>query len=119
MELAMSLNYLQKQRKSKTLRSLESAAELCANAGFHHVDFTPDYQTDDWLERAHQAREILDRANISVEQTHAPFNRYGGYDRKMFPEYYRRVFEASKIVGAKYVVVHADEYQTVDRYDEK
>ena len=30
-----------------------------------------------------------------------------------------RLFEASKILGAKYVVIHCDEYRTVDHYDEK
>jgi len=117
MELSMSLNYLQKMRKTEEVRSLASAAEMCRNAGFRHVDYTPEYMNDDWEACAYRAREALDRTGIAVEQTHAPFNRYGNYDPEMFFEYYRRLFEASKIVGAKYVVVHADEYRTVDRYD--
>lgn len=119
MELSMSLGYLRKMRGTNELRDFEKAVELCRNAGFRHVDYSPDYKRDDWEERAHIDREILDRAGISVEQTHAPFNRYRQYDDSVFPTYYRRLFEASKIVGAKYVVVHADEYRTVDRYDEQ
>lgn len=117
MQLSMSLNYLRKQRKTNELRSLEESARLCRNAGFEHVDFSPEYRADDWKEQAYHAREVLDRLGIAVEQTHAPFNRYGTYPEELFPEYYRRLFEASNIVGAKYVVVHADEYRTVDHYD--
>lgn len=119
MELSISLGYLQKVRGQETPRSLETAAALCKREGFSYVDFTPEFKTHDWLEKAHAAREILDRTGITVEQTHAPFNRYGSHDPKLFPTYYKRVFEASRILGAKYVVVHADEYRTVDRYDPK
>ena len=117
MELSMSLNYLQKTRRADETRALESAAEMCRNAGFRYVDYTPEFMAEDWETQAYRAREILDRAGIAVEQTHVPINRYGAYDPEAFPVYYRRVFEASKIVGAKYVVVHADEYRTTDRYD--
>lgn len=117
MKLAILLNYLNKTRNPDEQRSLEAAAQLCRNAGFEYVDYTPEYQADDWKEQAYQARETLDRLGIIVEQTHAPMNRYGAHDPEMFPVYYDRLFEASRIVGAKYVVVHADEYRTVDHYD--
>ncbi len=101
------------------MRSIEQVSKLCADAGFWYVDHTPDFVSDDWQEKALREREILDRAGITVEQTHAPYNRYGAHPDELFEEYYRRLFEASKIMGAKYVVVHADEYRTVDHYDEK
>lgn len=119
MELSIYLNYLQKMRNNTELRDLNTAAALCRSAGFQYVDYMPDFEADDWKIRAHRAREILDLAGICVEQTHAPINRYGGYDPDLFPVYFKRLFKASKIVGAKYVVVHADEYRTVDHYDPK
>ena len=119
MELSLSLNYLLRQRGTDVLRDFEKAAALCRGAGFRFVDYSPDYIHDDWEERAGRDREILDRIGIRVEQTHAPMNRYGWYDPDFFAVCYRRLFEASRIVGAKYVVVHADEYRTTDHYDEK
>lgn len=119
MELSFSLNYLMQNSRGEKIRDIESAAKICRAAGFEHVDYSPDFVSDDLAEKARRDREILDKAGISVEQTHAPFNRYRKHREDMFPVYYRRTFEASKILGAKYVVVHADEYRTVDRYDEK
>jgi len=119
MELAMSLDYLGKMRGTDEKRGFEAMASMCREAGFRYVDYTPDFRSDDWEKRAQADREILDRAELMVEQTHAPFNRYGQHPEELFAAYYRRVFEASKILGAKYVVVHADEYRTVDHYDEK
>ncbi len=119
MELSFSLDYLLKQRGTKEKRDFAKAAALCRNAGFQYVDYSPDYKADDWREKALREKEILDRTGIIVEQTHAPFNRYGTHPEELFGEYYRRLFEASAIMGAKYVVVHADEYRTVDHYDEQ
>ncbi len=117
MELCMSLNYLLKTRTGEAPRSHEAAARLCATAGFRFVDYTPNLHADDWRERALRDRETLDAAGIAVEQTHAPFNRYGSYDPDEFGRLFARAFEASALMGAKYVVVHADEYRVTDRYD--
>ena len=119
MELSLSLEYLLKQRGSSALRDFGQAAALCRDAGFRYVDYSGPYLREDWEARAHAQRDMLDAAGIAVEQTHAPFNRYGSYDEKDFWAYYRRLFETSAILGAKYVVVHGDEYPTVDHYDEK
>ena len=116
MDLSISLNYFLNMRNGGK-RSLAAAAGFISGAGFRYADYTPDFRSDDWEKKARSDREILDAAGITVEQTHAPFNRYRTHDEKMFPEYCMRLFKASKIVGAKYVVVHADEYRTVDRYD--
>lgn len=119
MELSFSLDYLRKKRETESLRSIEDMAKLCSEAGFRYVDYSPDFCADDWEKLAYHDREVLERAGICVEQTHAPFNRYRRYRREDFPVYYRRLFEASEILGAKYVVVHADEYSTTSgRYDQ-
>ena len=118
MKLSFSLDYLRKKREVTSPRSIEDMAALCHSAGFRYVDYSPDFRADEWEKLAHHDRLALDRAEIRVEQTHAPFNRYRQYRDEDFPVYYRRLFEASKILGAKYVVVHADEYRTVSgRYD--
>ena len=119
MELSISLNYLMLRRGTSERRRIEEAADICRKSGFKYVDYTPEFCSDEWAKIAAHDREALENASITVEQTHAPFNRYCQYDDGMFFEYYKRVFEASKILGAKYVVVHADEYRTKDRYDEK
>lgn len=119
MELSLCLNYLRKRRGSASLRSMEETAKLAADAGFMLADYTPDFEAENWREMAAHDFETLSKYGIRVEQTHAPFNRYRTYDQADFKKLYRNEFEASKIVGAKYVVVHADEYRTGDRYDEK
>jgi len=119
MELSISLEYLRRQRGTKALRDFGQTVKLCREAGFRFVDYSGPYRTEDWKAQAYVQREILDKAGIAVEQTHAHFNRYGTYDGDIFWEYYRRLFETSAILGAKYVVVHGDEYATAEHYDEK
>lgn len=119
MHLSICMNVVCRKRGESQLRSFEETAALCAQAGFRYVDYTPDFIADNWRKNALREREILERTGITVEQTHAPYNRYGAHDGKPFWQYYSRVFELSKIMGAKYVVVHADEYRTVDHYDEQ
>ena len=118
MELSMQLNYIMEHGLGKR-RSIYEAADLCCSAGFKYVDYSPDFLSEDWEKCAWRDKEILEKLGISVEQTHAPFNRYRQFDEDMFMTYFKRLFEASYILGAKYVVVHADEYRTVDRYNEK
>ena len=118
MDLSVQLNYVMDHVLGGKI-SISEAARLCRNAGFEFVDYSPDFLTENWKECALRDREILDESGIKVEQTHAPFNRYKQFDESMFKTYVKRLFEASSILGARYVVVHADEYRTVDRYDEK
>lgn len=119
MELSFGLDYLLKQRGTSEPRDISEAAALCRAAGFQYVDYTPDFRSDDFERRACRDREILDREGITVEQTHMPFNRYQSHSEELFPVLCERTLIASKIVGAKYVVVHADEYKTRGRYDTK
>lgn len=119
MELGMSLDYLLKKRGTTEKRDFAEAVALCKEAGFVYVDYSPDFKSPDWAEKARKDKEILDAAGLIVEQTHAPFNRYGQHPEELFGTYFKNLFEASKILDAKYVVVHADEYRTVDHYDEQ
>lgn len=116
MELSISLNYITPRPNGKS-RLISESASICRGAGFKYVDYTSNLEADDWEKVASSDREALDKAGMSVEQTHAPFNRYCKYDDDAFPIYFKRAFEASKILGAKYIVVHADEYRTKGEYD--
>lgn len=118
MELSITLNYIMNNCSNGPL-DISKAAKLLHNSNFKYVDYTPDFISNDWKERVLRDKEVLNKESIIVEQTHAPFNRYCQYDEKLFETYYERLFEASSILGAKYVVVHADEYRTKDSYNEK
>lgn len=119
MELSICANYVMQNSDFIPVRKLSDVAGQLKNAGFDYVDYSPDFLSEDWREKAYRDREVLDKTAITVEQTHAPFNRYCRYEDELFPVYCKRLFEASKIVGAKYVVVHADEYRVRGKYDEK
>lgn len=119
MNLSIELQCILRQRGTEVKRPIEEAAKLAKAAGFNYVDYTPDFKCEDWKEKAKHDREVLDAYGITVEQTHAPMGRYRQHDMSMFYTYYDRVFEASAILGAKYVVCHGDEYCTSDHWDEK
>ena len=117
MELSFLLNYLSKQRGTRALRPIEESAKLCYDAGFRYADYTPDFISKNYLENAKHDYEVLSDTGITVEQTHAPINRYRAYDNMDFKRLFMNAFEVSDAVQAKYVVVHADEYRTKDSYD--
>ena len=117
MELSILLNYLLKKRGTAEHRSVRECAALCANAGFRYVDYTPDFLREDYLDAAKRDLDTLSQSGITVEQAHAPFNRYRAYKTEDFGRFFMRSFEAANAVGAKYMVVHADEYRTKDCYD--
>ncbi len=119
MELSMEMGYLRRMRGTDKERALADIAALCRGAGFRYADYSPDFVSGDWEVRARRDREVLDAAGIAVVQTHAPYNRYGAHPDEKLKEYYWNLFRGSKLLGAKYVVVHADEYRTVDHYDEQ
>lgn len=110
MELSITLDYLEKGKAAFTGRSLDLAAALCSEAGIRFVDYTSNFNDDQFTDLAKRERDILDAHGITVEQCHAPFNRYGSYPtREEFTKRFSASFEVAKILGAKYIVVHADE----------
>lgn len=119
MELSMDLSYVEKGQAASVGRQLDTAAKLCADAGFRFVDYTSNYKLQDYIGIAYRDREILDRYGITVEQCHAPFNRYGIYaSQEEFMRLFKASFDCAKILGAKYIVIHADELQpTGNKWD--
>lgn len=110
MELSISLDYVMKGKAGARGRDIETSAALCREAGIQSIDYTTDCNDRDCLKNAALEREILDQYGIKVEQSHAPFNRYGSYaTNEEFMSRFTASFECARILGAKYMVVHADE----------
>lgn len=88
---------------------MEKAAKFLSKAGLNALDFVPDCKIDSWESEMNSALEIFGKENLYVHQTHAPMNRYGrsGDNHK---EHLNRSLEAARIMGAKYLVVHGDEF---------
>lgn len=87
---------------------LERAAELIAKAGFTKLDYTTAF----WAGRENDplaAQRVFDAYGLTVHQTHAPFNRYGRYG-KDHKQYLDRCAEVTECLGAKFLVVHGDEF---------
>ena len=88
---------------------MKKAAELAAKAGFTMLDYTPPVQSETWEATMKEDLKIFEANGLTVHQTHAPFNRYGQYGDK-HKLCVDRCAEATGLMGAKYMVVHGDEF---------
>lgn len=88
---------------------LEKAAEFVAKAGFTMVDYTPPVLEENWELKMNEAMRIFKANGLTVHQTHAPFNRYGGYG-SMHKLCMERCAQATEQMGAKFMVSHGDEF---------
>ena len=116
MKLGIDLGYVMKGRGG-ALRTVEEAVKLCADAGFDCLDYVSDYKRGDWQTNTLREREIIERAGLFVEQSHAPYNRYDRAPVELFGAEMRRSFEVAALLGARHMVVHADEYTPVDHWN--
>ncbi len=115
MEIAVNTGYFRKIYGSDEKRSDIECAKLCKKGGFSVVDCSPGFLTQkNWHEQAKQLSYDLKKENIRVEQSHAPFNRYNREPDDVFKEKLRRSFIAAAELGAKNIVIHADEYVCED-----
>ncbi len=91
------------------LLGIEKATELVAKAGFRYLDYTPTLTSDSWEAEMKESLNIFEAYGLKVHQTHSPFNRYGKYKdaHKLCID---RCAEATAYMGAKYMVVHGDEF---------
>ena len=88
---------------------IEKAAELVAKAGFTQLDYSPAYAKEDWEAEMKRAAKAFAANGLVVNQTHAPFNRYGKHGAS-HGLYVERCAEATEYLGAKFMVVHGDEF---------
>ena len=111
MEVSILLDYVRTRRGTASRRSVYEAARLCADAGFHFVEYTPSLTDADWRAVAREDAAALSKAGVEVEQVCAPVDRYD-------TELLHRTFEAAAILGARYVIIRADIIQKPeDRYE--
>jgi len=112
MKLGLNLDYFFKEKREMSLQEIVRYAECCKEKGFESLDYITDFKRDDWDEHAKKCRELMDVNNITVHQSHAPFNRYRKYDKdEVYREYLTRAVDIAAILGAEYLVIHADEYR--------
>ena len=112
MKLGINLEYFCRDKDDGTFPDLCKTAVLLKDHGFSELDFLTNIRRNDWREHASAFRAFADNAGITVHQTHCPFNRYHPEvpDEDFLPLVSRAV-DASAILGAKYMVIHADEYR--------
>ena len=116
MRQGINLNFVRKRRNGPD-RSLREALILCRNSGFSLVDYLSAVETPDWREQAERTREEMAELGIRVHQSHCPFFRYRKKGRELFEQYAPRAVKAAEILGAKFLVIHADECRSEDSFD--
>ena len=95
---------------SKLGLDLECSLDLIKNIGFDGIDYTSsDLRQPECIERACLENELIRSKGLYVCQTHAPYNRYNQYG-DCFALALERAYEITRIFGAKYFVVHGDEF---------
>lgn len=117
MELGINLGFVQLRRGTDEKRSAEEALDLCKEAGFMKLDFLGDVSKPDHLETAKRHREAVDARGMRVIQSHCPFFRYGENGLEKFREYAPRAVENAAVLGADFLVFHADEYRSGGAFD--
>ena len=112
MELSVNLGYARKMRGTTQKRAIKDSAQLVKAAGFNYVDagVAGLVQEDNWQEIFKQAKFDIEQAGLTIHQTHAPFN-FKDFTADEYKELMRRSFEASSILGAEHIVIHADNYE--------
>lgn len=90
---------------------MREAAEIAKEVGFKYVDFpaTAYMKEDNWEELFERDAEMLNNMGLVVEQTHAPYE-FNGVPDDEYKLWMDRAFKGSKILNAKYVVIHGDKY---------
>ncbi len=110
MKQGINLGYIRFRRNTDERRSLEESASLCAEAGFYELDYMSPLLGEDYAENAKKERVLFEEHGLSVHQTHCPFLRYTQDGPDVFIGRAVRGAEVSGILGAKYMVIHGDEW---------
>ena len=114
MEQGINLGYVMFRRNSVELRPLLEAVRLCKAAGFTEYDYLGPWSGDDFLENARRSKDVFDSEGVHIHQTHCPFFRYKENGIELFRKAAPRAVEISAVLGAKYMVMHADEWPMAD-----
>ena len=89
--------------------------DFCASVGFRQFDFGISSRVgscflygEDWETQAKRLAEFASERGYVIGQSHAPY-AYAMYpDRAFYREMTRRSFEIAHILGARYIVIHAE-----------
>lgn len=86
-------------------RTIMEALKLVHAAGFSHFDLEATSE-----EEAEMLADYLKKNNLTVIQSHMPFNRYKRGDSALFHESVMEYAKYAKIMDSKILVVHGDEF---------
>lgn len=99
----------------KQKMSFEDTILLVSKLGFDAIDHTSTKLLNpECLKIAASELSLIEKNGLFVTQTHAPYNRYNEYGNE-YAVALERAYEITKMFGAKYMVVHGDEYE-FDKY---
>lgn len=109
---SITAGYLFKVIDPSKPRSVTEVVKLCHDAGFRAIDLSVGFE-EDCIKRAEEARNACEKYGIDIFQSHAPYNFYKREPLEKFTTELYRSIEVSRIMGAKNLVFHADEYHPV------
>jgi len=120
MKLSTNANYLVPTRDQNRFRSTEECFQLCAEAGFRILDFSPCLD-DAWETHVDAAVRAAEKFDIEIEQSHAPYNFYAKMSPEHFSTVLNRSVEAAIRMKNRQLVFHMDEYHapSPEEYDPK
>ncbi|MBQ0124858.1 MAG: sugar phosphate isomerase/epimerase [Clostridiales bacterium] len=118
MEAAYFAGVLQKKRDG-TYRSPDECIRMCRDAGYKVIDWSPDYSRDTWQDEIKEAARAAEKYGLEIFQSHTPYNFYKKEPLEKFARDLDASVEAARILGAKNLVFHFDEYhpKEPDKFD--
>ena len=113
MNLSITLGFIAKsvaQLPGETdAERVRRTALMLKDYGFSYFDYLVP-RSEDWVGDAARFREFAENAGVQVHQSHAPIYRHRPeVPRDEVQKAYLLAVEAAAAIGAKYLVVHADE----------
>ncbi len=89
---------------------IRRTALMLKEYGFSYFDYLVP-RTESWADDAARFREFAEAAGVHVHQSHAPIYRNrSDVPREEVQKAYLLAVDAAAAIGARYLVVHADEY---------
>jgi len=110
MQISMNPPYIHNTRTPGRFRTPDEALKLCTDAGFRVADYSPGVAADDWEARTAAVIEAAAHYGVTLEQSHAPYNRYAKIPVEIYRERISRSVIAASRMGNRYLVIHADDY---------
>ncbi len=110
MELSVNAKYLMKSLSGEENRTHYECMKIFADAGFRILDYTPNTSGDDWEAQTDAVMDAAARCGMTLEQSHAPYNRYTKRPVEEYSAHITRSLKAAAKMGNKQIAVHADDY---------